>query len=84
MILLDDSLQGVVMAVVKGRVYKDNLMKLLLIQIPASLCGIAIILSQVFMYDSIMVTASFVFLINLIYFPIAFICLVREDSSDRY
>ncbi len=44
----------------------------------------AIILSQVYMYDSIMVTASFVFLINLIYFPIAFISLVREDSSDRY
>ncbi len=31
MILLNDSLQDVVMAVVKGRVYKDNLMKLLLI-----------------------------------------------------
>ena len=84
MILLNDSLQGVVMAVVKGRVYKDNLMKLLLIQIPASMCSTAIILSQFYMYDSIMVTASFVFLINLIYFPIAFICLVREDSSDRY
>lgn len=84
MILLTDSLQDVVMAVVKGRAYKDNLMKFLLLQIPASLCGIVMVLSQVFLYETIMVTASYVFLINLIYFPIGIVCLVREDSGSRY
>jgi len=84
MILLTDSLQDVVMAVVKGRAYKDNLMKFLILQIPASLCGIVMVLSQVFLYQTIMVTASYVFLINLIYFPIGIVCLVREDSGSRY
>ena len=84
MILINDDLQDVVMAIVKGRAYKDNLMKFLLLQIPASLCAITMVLSQVFLYDTIMVTASYVFLINLMYFPIGVVCLVREDTSGRY
>jgi magnesium-transporting ATPase (P-type) len=84
MILLNDSLQDVVMAIVKGRAYKDNLMKFLLLQVPASLCAVAMVLSQVFLYDTILVTASYVFLINLMYFPLGIVCLVREDTSGRY
>ncbi len=42
------------------------------------------VLSQVFLYDTIMVTASYVFLINLMYFPLGVVCLVREDTSGRY
>lgn len=84
MILLADSLDDVVMAVTKGRSFKDHLMKFMALQIPASVAAIALVLGQVFLYDTILVTASFVFLINLIYFPIGIVCICRENPAVRW
>lgn len=84
MILLQDSIEDVVMAVVKSRGYKDHLMKFILLQIPASITAVAFVLAQVFLYETILVTASYIFLINLFYFPLAIACLVREDASRRF
>jgi len=41
------------------------------------------VLVQVFLYDKIIVTTSYVFLTNLVYFPIAIAVLVREDPGSR-
>ena len=84
MILLADSLDDVVMAITKGRSYKDHLMKFITLQIPCSIAAIALVLSQVFLYDTILVTACFVFLINLIYFPIGIVCITRENPAQRW
>jgi len=84
MVLLRDNIEDVVMAVVKSRGYKDHLQKFIMLQIPASVTAVAFVLSQVFLYESILVTVSYVFLINLFYFPLAIACLVREDSSSRF
>ena len=45
MILMQDSLEDVVMAVTKGRQLKDHLMKFILMQLPASFSAIALVLS---------------------------------------
>lgn len=81
---MQDSLEDVVMAVTKGRSYKDHLLKFILMQIPCSITAIAMVLTQVFFYDTILVTGAFIFLINLIYFPIGIACIVRENSAGRY
>lgn len=84
MVLLNDELRQVVMAVTKGRQYKDHLMKFVLMQIPTSVAAIGMCLCQVFWYKTILVTGCFIFLINLIYFPIGIACIVREDAESRY
>lgn len=84
MILMTDSLEDVVMAVTKGRSYKDHLMKFILMQIPCSVTAIAMVLTQVFLYKTILVTGCFIFLINLIYFPIGIACIIRENATSRY
>ena len=83
MVLKSDNIADVVNAVVRGRAFKDRLMQFLLLQLPSSLTQIAMVFLQVFLYDQILVTASFVFLTNLVYFPIAIVCLVREDPGVR-
>ena len=83
MILMTDSLENVITAVSKSRQYKDHLLKFVLLQIPASITAIAMVLSQVFLYQEILVTACFIFLVNLIYFPCAIACLVRENSASN-
>lgn len=45
MILMQDSLEDVVMAVTKGRQLKDHLMKFILMQLPASFTAIAMVLT---------------------------------------
>ena len=84
MILMQDSLQDVVMAVTKGRQYKDHLLKFVLMQIPCSITAVGMVLTQVFLYKTILVTGAFIFLINLIYFPIGIACIVRENAESRY
>ena len=84
MVLLNDSLEDVVMAVTKGRSYKDHLMKFLALQLPCSITAIGMVLSQAFLYDTILVTAAFVFLINLIYFPLGVVCITRENAARRW
>ena len=84
MVLLTDSLEDVVMAVTKGRSYKDHLMKFLALQLPASVAAVGLVLMQAFLYDTILVTAAFVFLINLIYFPIGVVCITRENAAKRW
>lgn len=84
MILMQDSLEDVVMAVTKGRQLKDHLMKFILLQLPASFSAIALVLTQAFMWDTILVTACFIFLINLVYFPLGIACIVRENAQSRY
>ena len=44
MILTADCLEDVVMAVSKGRSYKDHLMKFMTLQIPASIAAIVMVL----------------------------------------
>jgi|Transcript_11514 magnesium-transporting ATPase (P-type) len=83
MILRSDNISDVVNAVVRGRAFKDRLMMFLMLQIPASICSVALVFLQVFLYDQILVTASYIFLINMIYFPFAIACLVREDPGSR-
>ena len=84
MILLTDSLADVVMAVTKGRQYKDHLLKFVLMQIPCSVTAIGFVLTPVFLYKTTLVTGAFIFLINLIYFPIGIACIVRENAESRY
>jgi magnesium-transporting ATPase (P-type) len=84
MVLLQDSLEDVVMAVTKGRSYNDHLMKFILMQIPCSVTAIGMVLTQVFLYETILITGVFIFLINLIYFPIGIACIVRENAASRY
>ena len=84
MILMRDSLWDVVMAVTKGRSYRDHLQKFMAMQIPASVSAVVLVLTQVFLYDTIMVTACFIFLINLIYFPIGIHCIMRENPARRW
>lgn len=84
MILTNDSLTDVILAVTKGRMYKDHLMKFVLMQIPCSITAIGMALTQVFLYDTILVTGAFIFLINLMYFPIGIACIVRENALSRY
>ena len=38
---------------------------------------------QVFLFKEMIVTTSYIFLVNLIYFPVAIACLVREDPGSR-
>ena len=83
MILLENNLGDVAKAISKARAYKDHLMKFITLQIPASIAAIALVLSQVFLYDTIFVTAVFIFLINLIYFPLGIVCMTRENSTKR-
>lgn len=59
-------------------------MKFVLMQIPSSIAAIGMVLCQVFWYDTIMVTGVFVFLINLMYFPLGIACIVRENAESRY
>ena len=75
MILTNDSLSDVILAVTKGRMYKDHLMKFVLMQIPCSITAIGMALTQVFLYDTILVTGVFIFLINL--------CLLYTSPSTR-
>lgn len=82
-ILKNDDISDVVNAVVRGRALKDRLMQFLMLQIPCSLCAIAMVFVQLFEYEDILVTTCFVFLCNLIYFPITIACLVREDPGSR-
>ena len=84
MILMTDNLKDVIVAVTKGRQYKDHLMKMIMLQMPASLAAIAMVLAQVFWYDTILVTVSFIFLINLIYFPLGIQCILRENAETRF
>lgn len=42
------------------------------------------VLCQVFMYDTILVTGTFIFLINLIYFPLGIQCILRENAETRF
>jgi len=45
MLLMQDSLEDVVMAVTLGRSYKDHLLKFILMQIPCCLTGIGMVLT---------------------------------------
>jgi len=38
---------------------------------------------QAFLYKEVLVATSFIFLINLVYFPIAIAAIVREDPGSR-
>ena len=40
-------------------------------------------LTQVFLYHTILVQALFVYLINLVYLPLGLMCIVREHSPSR-
>ena len=40
-------------------------------------------LTQVFLYHTILVQALFVYLINLVYLPLGMMCIVREHSPSR-
>ena len=84
MILMKDSLEDVVMAVTKGRCYKDHLMKFILLQMPASITGVGMVLAQVFLYNDLLVTGTFVFLVNLVYFPIGISLIIRENATSRH
>ena len=84
MVLENDSIQDVVYAVTKGRSYKDHLLKFCLMQIPACLAAIAMVLTQVFLYDTILVTGCFIFMVNLVYFPMGIACIVRENAQSRW
>ena len=84
MVLQRDDLRDVALAMTHGRAYKDHLLKFMLLQVPASISAIAMVLSQVFFYDTILVTGCFVFLINLVYFPLAIVCYVKESNEGRH
>ena len=47
-------------------------------QLPASISAVAMVLSQVFFYDTILVNVIFIFIVNLVYFPLIIAALVRE------
>lgn len=83
MVLLNDDISDVVNAIVRGRSFKDRFMQFLMLQIPMSLTAVAMVFAQVFLYDEILVTTSYIFLTNLVYFPIAVACYVREDPGSR-
>lgn len=83
MILTNDSLDDVINAVAASRDYKDHLMKFILLQVPASISAVALILAQILYYDTILVSGLFIYLINLVYLPIGLTCMVREDSTVR-
>jgi len=83
MILLNNNLDDIASAICKARAYKDHLMKFITLQIPASIAAIILVLSQVFLYDTILVSAVFIFLINLIYFPLGIVCITRENLTKR-
>lgn len=83
MVLMGDSMGDAVNAIAVGRAYKDHLLKLMLLQIPCSITAIAMVLGQVFYYETIFITGMYVFLINLCYFPMAIACLCRESTIDR-
>ena len=83
LLLMKDDICDVVNAIVRGRAYKDRFMQFLMLQIPCSLAAIAMVFSQVFLYKEILVTTSYIFLINLVYFPIVIAALVREDPGVR-
>jgi magnesium-transporting ATPase (P-type) len=83
MVLTNDSLNDVIHTVVASRDFKDHLMKFILLQLPASISAMALILAQIFYYDTILVSGLFVYLINLLYLPIGLTCMVREDSTVR-
>ena len=84
MVLMRDDLRDVALAVTHGRAYKDHFLKFMLLQLPASVSAIAMVLTQVFFYEEILVTGCFVFLINLIYFPLAIMALVKESNVARH
>ena len=81
--LENDEISDVVNAVVRGRAFKDRLMQFLLLQISASISSVAMVFIQVFMFREMIVTGSYIFLVNLVYFPITIACLVREDPGSR-
>ena len=82
-ILRNDNIADVVNAIVRGRAFKDRLMQFLMLQIPASLTAVAMVGIQLLEYDEILLTTSYIFLINLCYAPIFIACLVREDPGSR-
>ena len=82
-ILTTDDLEEVVFAVSQGREYKDHLMKFIMLQLPSSFSAVALVLAQVFYYNTILVSGLFVFLINLVYLPIGLTCIVREKAADN-
>ena len=80
-IMLGNSLDDVIMAVTVSRSFKAHLLKFILLQLPASVTAIAMVLTQVFLYDAILVNVVFIFLVNLVYFPIAVGALIRERPN---
>lgn len=55
-------------------------MKFCLMQLPACFAAIAMVMTQVFLYDTILVTGCFIFMVNLVYFPMGIACIVRENA----
>ena len=84
MVLLRDRIRDVVNAVAMGRAYKDHLAKFLLLQLPSSLTAITLVFSEAFIYGSIIATVCFIFLTNLLYYPIAIVCMTRENQKKRF
>ena len=82
-LLKNDDIADVVNSIVRGRAYKDRLMQFLMLQLPASMTAIAMVFIQLLEYDEILLTTSYIFLINLCYAPIFIACLVREDPGTR-
>lgn len=83
MVLLNDKMGDIVNAVCVGRAHKDHLLKLLLLQIPCCVSAIVMVLSQVVFYHEILVTGAYIFIINLLYFPMGLACIMRESMIDR-